>query len=386
MVRTSIAAALALTLVAGCGDRSDRITLTVTPASGPVDAPFRVQAAGAEPGTPLTFTVLGRSSRGRPWSLERRVTAGPDGRVDWRRAYLIAELRPEQPPAADDDLPLAQDLTITVQSGKASATKDARRIGLPASVRVDTERPGESGFYGEWFAPSGSRDHTAVLLLGGSEGGLPTVLPAVLAAHGYPVLALAYFGEPGLPQVLERIPLEYFHRALLWMRQQPEVDPKRLVTFGISRGGELSLLLAATYPDLVHGAVGYVPSSAANPGLPDRAEPAWTHRDKPVLGDIPLSRISGPVFAVGGGDDMLWPSDLYVGNVRFARRGHDRGDVTLIYPYAGHAVGRAVPSPELTTNVQSPRYGLLQLGGTPAADEAGRENSWPKLLRFLARI
>jgi hypothetical protein len=60
--------------------------------------------------------------------------------------------------------------------------------------------------------------------------------------------------------------------------------------------------------------------------------------------------------------------------------------VLLTYPQAGHAVGRAVPSPELTTNVQSPRYGLVQLGGTPEADEAGRKDSWPRLLRFLARI
>ncbi len=206
------------------------------------------------------------------------------------------------------------------------------------------------------------------------------------SAHGYPVLSLAYFGEPGLPQNLERIPLEYFRRALAWMREQPEVDPKHVVTFGISRGGELSLLLAATFPELVHGAVGYVPSSTVYPGLPDSGQPAWTYRGKPVLGDIPLHRVSGPVFAVGAGDDLLWPSDLFVGNIQFALRGHDPRDVLLTYPHAGHAVGRAVPSPELTTNVQSPRYGLLRLGGTPEADEAAREDSWPKLLRFLARI
>jgi hypothetical protein len=106
-----------------------------------------------------------------------------------------------------------------------------------------------------------------------------------------------------------------------------------------------------------------------------------------VLGDIPLGRIAGPVFAVGAGDDELWTSDVYVGNIRFARRGRDPRDVELIYPRAGHHVGIVLPNqPELTTTVQSPRYGLLELGGTPQADEAAREDSWPKLLRFLARI
>jgi dienelactone hydrolase len=372
--------------VAGCGGRAERLALAVTPPSGLVDTPFRLQAAGAEPGAPVTFTVRGRSHQGKSWSLTRTVTAGPGGEVDWRRAYLIARLRPEQPPADDDYLPLAQDLAIAVRSGKASATTHVRRGGRPASVRVEDERPAGSGFYGKWYVPRSAHRHTALLLMGGSEGGLPAVLPAVLAGHGYPVLALAYFGEPGLPPNLERIPLEYFHRALTWLRRQPSVDPERVVTFGVSRGGELSLLLAATYPHLVHGAVGYVPSSAANPGLPDVTGPAWTYRGKPVFGEIPLRRISGPVFAVGGGDDLLWPSDIYVGNIEFALRGHDRRDVMLTYPHAGHAVGRAIPSPELTTNVRSSRYGLLRLGGTPQADEAGREDSWPKLLRFLGRI
>jgi dienelactone hydrolase len=77
----------------------------------------------------------------------------------------------------------------------------------------------------------------------------------MLAARGYPVLALAYFREDGLPRELVRIPLEYFRRALLWMRTRPEVDPARVVTLGISRGGELSLILASTFPDLVSGAI-----------------------------------------------------------------------------------------------------------------------------------
>ncbi len=156
MVRTSLAAAaLGLGLVAGCGGQSERLTLAVIPTLGLVDAPFRVQAAGAEPGTPVTFTVRGRSHEERSWSLTRTMTADSGGGVDWQRAYLIADLRPEKPPASDDYLPLAQDLTITVRSGKASATTHARWNGS-SSVEVEDERLEGSGFYGEWYVPRGA--------------------------------------------------------------------------------------------------------------------------------------------------------------------------------------------------------------------------------------
>lgn len=71
-----------------------------------------------------------------------------------------------------------------------------------------------------------------MLVLGGSEGGDSVSVvdtAGILAAHGYPTLALAYFKEPGLPSALERIPLEYFARALRMLRRQPDVDPAHLV-------------------------------------------------------------------------------------------------------------------------------------------------------------
>jgi hypothetical protein len=54
----------------------------------------------------------------------------------------------------------------------------------------------------------------ALLIFGGSEGGLSgTLIAALLAAHGYPALALAYFNAPGLPATLSDIPLEQAYPA-----------------------------------------------------------------------------------------------------------------------------------------------------------------------------
>jgi pimeloyl-ACP methyl ester carboxylesterase len=108
-------------------------------------------------------------------------------------------------------------------------------------------------------------------VFGGSEGGQsgPVIVgAALLAAHGYPALSLAYFHEPGLPDSLTNIPLEYFARALRLLRSQPGVDLDHVLVQEASRGGEAALLLGATFPDLVNGVVAGAPGSRVNqPGL-----------------------------------------------------------------------------------------------------------------------
>ena len=261
------------------------------------------------------------------------------------------------------------------------------------------ERPKAVGFYARWYRPRNAHDRTAVLLVGGSDGGLFTdELPTELVGQGYPVLDLAYFREPGLPQQLERIRLEYFRRALTWLAAQPQVNPRRIVTFGVSRGGELSLILAATFPMLVHGAVEYVGDWFVGGGLPDPSQPAWTYQGRPVFGwptsgVIPVWKINGPIFATGGGDDALAHSSISVQTIIHEMHQHGRQDVTgLVYAHAGHLLGLVLPS-------RFPPYGknsygtvklwtgqLLTLGGTAQADLAARKNAWPKLLAFLQRI
>lgn len=105
-----------------------------------------------------------------------------------------------------------------------------------------------NGFLGVFDRPSSARRHAAVLLFGGSEGGLSTGGIAYrFAAHGYPALAIGYFRGKGLPKLLVHIKLEYFVRALRWLDARPEVDPKRIVVLGISRGSEAAQLLGATF-------------------------------------------------------------------------------------------------------------------------------------------
>ncbi len=107
----------------------------------------------------------------------------------------------------------------------------------------------------------------------------------MLASRGYAAFNLAYFAEPGLPRGLVNIPLEYFENAIRWMRAQPWLRDGFLAAWGPSRGGELALLLGATFPDInavsawVPSGVMFWPIGLAEQG--DTRPPAsWTWRDK----------------------------------------------------------------------------------------------------------
>jgi hypothetical protein len=153
--------------------------------------------------------------------------------------------------------------------GWVVATTTARRQDpLAAGVVEKKLRPAKGGLYGNLYLPeTTAARRPAVLVFSGSGGGLTTSsAAALLAAHGYPSLALAYFKVPGLPQTLHNIPLEYFTRAL-------------------------KLLLGAHFPRLVNGVIAGVPSSVVNPGeRPDASKPAWT------LGGRPLPAVSPSEF------------------------------------------------------------------------------------------
>jgi len=106
-----------------------------------------------------------------------------------------------------------------------------------------------------------------VIVLGGLDGGLQEGSAAALASEGFVALALGYFGPQPLFSEPIEIPLEYFAEALDWLKNQPFVTPNRVAVIGVSKGGELALLLGSTYPGDIKVVVGFAPSAVTWRGV-----------------------------------------------------------------------------------------------------------------------
>jgi dienelactone hydrolase len=385
------------------------VVITVAPRDVLVDQPVAITVSGLRPRSTVTLTATTRSALGNVWKSTATFRADPKGRVIVSRSPSLAGsyrgrdgmgLFWSMRWGSHIDVAMAAPAVSTVRlvagaGGRTLATASFTRRAEAPGLTVHNTTLASEGFVGCFYSAPGqaTTPSPAILLLGGSGGGAPCdVRAALLASHGYPTLALAYFGMPGLPAELKNIPLEYFQSALRWLTRQPGVDPDELVVAGISRGGEAALLLGTVYPELLHGVVSYVGSSLVwgtrytVQGPNDPQEPSWTLDGKPVpfatgfddaKAVIPVEKIAGPIFVVGAVMDSLWPSGIFANEIVARLRQHQRTDYTsFVYFEAGHAVGLMVPNIPV----------IVDLGGSLAGDAHARADSWPKLLAFLARL
>ena len=298
-----------------------------------------------------------------------------------------------------------------------SAIVDDRPVATASVMRwyrspeVEEVTVDDDAFAARMFVKRGDDRRPAVIVVPGSGGGVPASTAEQLASHGYASLALGYFGEPQTVEELELVPLEYFDRAIEWLKAHPRVDPRRIAILGGSKGGELSLLLASRRDDIC-AVVAAVPSSVvfqsiangwprtsswsvAGEELPfvpyvvsDRFresgrlsllyEDSLENADAVASALIHVERVVGPILLVSGRDDWMWPAtrmcDDMVARLKEAQFPHE---VThLAYDNVGHEVLTAGFRP----TSWSPR-----VGGTRQGQAAAQADAWTRTLEFLAR-
>jgi dienelactone hydrolase len=388
--------------------------IAARPAEGLLDSTVTLSIAGLPPNAVTTVSASARDVYGAEWSSSAQFTASKSGLISLASATSTAGsysgrdamglfdlMTPASSGDADQDFVApSSGYSVTVSAGvhgTAVASATVRRTSPNGDIVRTQYRPADAHFYGELDEPrqvSGRKP--AVLVFGGSEGGLSTLTTRLLAAHGYPALALAYFKEPGLPRTLSRIPLDYFATALRALRAAPHVDDRHVLVAGVSRGSEAALLLGVHYPNLVDGVIAGVPSSVANVGYPDTSSPAWTLDGKPVptaaaadfgkpeptdtAAIVPVERIHGPVLTVCGQDDHVWASCPYAAAITARLTTHHTPyrHTALSYPDAGHDAG------SLECCFSATPASLGSTGGTIHGDQTAQRDAWAHLLTFLA--
>jgi pimeloyl-ACP methyl ester carboxylesterase len=171
-------------------------------------------------------------------------------------------------------------IEVTAESGGDSSTVRVERLFMSPELKTLEIN---NDFVGQLFYSDDEARRTIIVLGGSSNEDLCTILPpsALLASHGFNVLALSFFGENGVNSALAEIPLEYFEKVFTWLQQHPITNCSEIYVYGGSIGAVLALLLASRYP-LITKVVAVNPLAWCFQGLTLRRVSAWTYGGRPL--------------------------------------------------------------------------------------------------------
>lgn len=420
-------------------------TLHITPADALIDVPRQIRVENVAPGATVEITALTRRN-GVLWQAQAAYTAGGDGVVDLTRDAPVSGDYTSLAPmgliwaqSPDDgksreyfNQPVTDALVTYVVARVGGAEARATFTQRLAADGVTRHEVREEGLVGTLYLPAGSApgSHPAVMILNGSGGGINEPRAALYASRGYAAFALAYFKAPGLSDYISNTPLEYFQTGLRWLRKKVQPKHDFVAISGQSRGGELVLLLGATFPKEVSAVVAYVPGAVVHSGQNacdpkiGREGPTWLLGGKPIphvwennrtatwapfdegpaphrhekailtaLQDpdavararIRVEDIEGPVMLLSGTDDGSWPSSLYSKMIqdKLVEVRHPYPVQWLDYENGGHSIlFPYVPTTQLV--YAHPVSGKISTsGGNPKDNARADQESWEGVKTFL---
>jgi dienelactone hydrolase len=393
-------------------------TLEVSPNRVMVDQPVSIRATGLQPNERLAIRselVDGADAR---WTAQAEFVANSQGGLDTSKQPAVAgsykeasstgliwSMMPSSRKSSRYQPPRdfgVQTIEFRLMRGKEQLAA-ARLEQLAMAEGVERVMLHDGGLRGALFLPPGKDPHPGILVLGGSEGGMPSRRAAWLASHGFAALALAYFRYDDLPRELAGIPLEYFGQALNWMAHRPEVMSDRIAVTGVSRGGELALQLASLYRG-IKAVVAYVPANVRYPACCGftTVPYAWTWKGNAIAfrplrprldtgamemqAVIQVEHTQGPVLLISGGEDRVWASSSMADSIveRLKRLKFAYNVEHLKYPHAGHGAGRPEIVPAWQGETRNPTSGRdVEAGGTPKGNAESSLDASSKVIDFL---
>jgi pimeloyl-ACP methyl ester carboxylesterase len=285
----------------------------------------------------------------------------------------------------------------------------------------------ENGFQANYFAKENVKNKAVVILVGGGQWG--DYWAQQFANKEMAGLSIPYTGKKGLPRLPEGIELEYFENAINWLKEQPEVDPNKIVVMGASRHAELALVIASTFPKSISGVVAYAPSAVSwsNTVLPynsNELKSSWTYKgvDIPyvpmnkITGNesntinmieywkkglaktdfikqaaIKVENINGPILLFSGNDDKVWPSSLMADMIekRLEYYSFKHSFQNIKYDNAGHLISNN-PNDESSyrtgiININGKDY-EYEFGGNDVGDFKAKQDAKIKLMEWLETL
>lgn len=278
-------------------------------------------------------------------------------------------------------------------------------LGCAAPKQMVHDSPVNSNFVYKYYGPENGRQKSiGIIALGGSGGGIEgaSSLAAELSKYKVGTLAVSYFGSHNLQPELELVPLEYIAQGISFLQSRPSIDKNRIGIMGVSKGGELALLLASKFPEIKF-VIAFSPSNVVFQSIaPNKNWPrtsSWSYRNEAIdflpykyqekgtlfelyknsLGQeelydravIPVEDINGPILLLSGTNDEIWPSTLMCDKMILRLNEHDFNFEVkhLVYENAGH-IFSAKPNNTAEDN-----------GNTIAF-----EKSWDEIKGFLKTI
>lgn len=392
--------------------------------------PIQIRLVGLQAGSTPTLRARLIKSNGEVWMSSAQFLANETGSVDPSKdapqngSYagvdslgIFWSMEKSDEEANESARPSQQSQRIEFElflDGKSVAqTSVVRWLVSPGVTRSEIT---SHGLIATCYLPKNKTNNPGLIIVGGSKGGIDWArrMAGLLASHGYAALALAYFGMEGLPQQLEEIPLEYFERAVKTFKEQPLVDGSKLAVMGISKGGELALLMGASFSD-VNTVIAIVPShvvwqSVYPPDWPQTS--SWSRDGRPLpfvrygpfetiqrtgslvelyrtglkdktavaISSIQVEQTQGPILLISAKEDHMWPSSTMSDAVmsRLKKTKYKFPYKHLAYEGAGHAIGG--PGYEPVTERAASNW----VGGSRAGNARAEADGWQQLLRFLA--
>jgi len=417
---------------------SYKFRIIIKPREALIDQSISIKLEGFPPGEVVALEASMVDGRDNQWNSRAAFITGEDGSIDLTKQKPLSGSY-----GGIDPMGLFWSMesgsgegyywslepkifTFTAYlNGEEAASAQFRQ--LPVDPEVEIEKVREDGMVGTFFKPPGDKPRPAVIVLGGSGGGLIWTenMAALIASRGFQSLALAYFNLEDLPVFLSEIPLEYFESAIAWLKRKKSVDPEKIAVLGNSKGAELALVLGATFRD-IKAVIGYSANSLVtqglNPDLLKKPTSSWSFKGKPVpfmplmgaekilkpgmnepisLRDcylenlmtnpaaeeatIPVEKINGPILIISGEDDQLIPSDVF-GDIimdRLRESNHPYHFEHICYEGAGHSLAYInTPATRRKFSLKYMDIGLA-IGGSPEDTARSKYDSWPRILEFL---